>query len=257
MIRRRETLEDLLGNIEILYEEGKVELAAREIERGRDRFHAVPALLEWEAVLAADAGRLKEALSALHRALGEEPGRRSALREKASILQGLGRFEDSLEVLLDLGPEGDSDASFHHLLAQCQDRLGRTPEARRNFLLAHHLSPEGFPAPIQLSRQEFETLVLKVIVDLPGNLRRHLEKTRIQVSDYPTHRDQDPYLLALLVYPPPLRDTSPRETPEKKLELFQRNFEVEFPDREWIEKELRRSLENEIYECFGEAPPEE
>ncbi len=251
MICRVESLDDHLTRIESFYEEGRLAKASHEVEVAQVRFPNSVSLLQWKAILAADSGQLKEALAILHQALQEEPGRRSTLREKASVLQGLGRFKDSLEILLNLGPEGDRDAAFHYQLAICLDREGRVIEAVRNFQIAHRLKPSMFFVPSKIKLKTFETLLLKVIVDLPKELREILEDAKIRIENYPRFVDHDPYILLALTREPCLEEGSSSQDVPRILTLFKRNFEVDYPDLRLIEQELYKALEFELISVGG------
>lgn len=251
MIQRKESLEDVLTRIENLYDEGLYEKAFAELQRARTRFSENLTLMEWEAIFCADENRHREALELLDRVLAADPDRPFALREKAAVLQGLGRFEDSLEAYKRVGPEGEEDAAYYFEVGVCQDRLNRPKEADRSFAKAARIEPENYRAPQRLSQEEFEELVGRAVEKIPTKLRRYLENVVITVTDYPAPTDQDPFLLGIyLGVPRPERDQDSRNHLDR-IVIFKRNLEIEFADRETLEEEVRKTLVHEVAHHFG------
>ena len=237
--------------LEALYEDGQYEKALKELQRARALYPENLTLLEWQAVFAADENRYLEALEMLDRVLAADPERPFALREKATVLQGLGRFEDSLELFQRIGPDGKKDTAYYFDTAICYDRLGRIKDADKNFAKAARIDPEGFTPPLRLSREEFEALVSKALEGIPREFRSYLENVTVVVEDYPRPTDPDPFILGLYEgIPRTERGEEHRDNPDR-VTIFKRNLEVEFPEREVLEEEIRKTVIHEIAHHFG------
>lgn len=254
MIARKETLNEILAWLEVLFEEGKLERAYKELGRARELEPQNPTLLEWEAVFAVEGGRYRDALEFLDQALTVDQERRFALREKASVLQELGRFEDAIEVLDRAGPDGNGDAAYYYNLGNCQDRLGMAAEADRNFARAAKMEPNVFVAPPRMDREEFDALVQRALRTIPRHFKPYLKKVELVVEDYPACTDLDPFLLGF--YSGDLRGDEAHKGTSKRagrgcIILFKRNLELEFNEVERLEDEVRETVVHEITHHFG------
>ncbi len=251
VIQRKESLEDVLTRIETLYDEGLYEKAFKELQRARARFPENLTLMEWEAIFCADENRFREALELLDRVLAADPDRPFALREKAAVLQGLGRFEDSLETYKRVGPDGEEDAAYYFEVGVCQDHLNLPKEADRSFSKAARIEPDHYRAPLRLSQAEFEELVGRALEKIPAKLRRFLENVLVTVMDYPASADPDPFLLGIYQgVPRTERDQESRNHLDRII-IFKRNLEIEFADRETLEEEVRKTVVHEVAHHFG------
>jgi predicted Zn-dependent protease with MMP-like domain len=255
MILRKETVDDILDRLRSLYDEGDAEKAAKELRRARKLHPTDPTFLEWEATFANDAGRYAEALEFLQEVLAAEPERPFARREKVNSLMGLGRFAEALVVLEGIGPDNAGDAAYHFDRASCLDRLGRAEEADVSFRKAARLDAEGFPRPLRLSREEFDEVVEAAMEEVPETLRPYLENVVLEVDEYPRSPPLDPgidpYLLGLYLGVPRTERTQDLRDHLDRVFIFKRNLEIEFPRRDDLRAEIRKTVIHEIAHHFG------
>ena len=245
VIQRRENLDDFLAVVESLFDEGRLERARAELGRAREIFPESAVLLEWEAVFASDQGRFLEALEPLNGVLEKEPERRFALREKYRVLLELGRFEDCLEILQKLGPDGPRDASYYYNLGSCDDRIGRAGEADGHFARAAAINPRDCRIPPRLSRKIFEKIIQRALSGLPTTVGELMARAHIVIEDYPGPCAYAPFLLALYSPAPRYRQQRPSADTVTYLTLFKRNIEMEFPDTEKMSEEILRMVVRE------------
>jgi predicted Zn-dependent protease with MMP-like domain len=81
------------------------------------------------------------------------------------------------------------DAWAHHYLGLIAERRGEAEAARKRFRKARSLSPEEFPAPVELSPAEFDRAVREALQELPERVRRYLTNVSISVEDLPADED--------------------------------------------------------------------
>src|SRR5215831_20685434 len=115
------------------------------------------ALLEGQAL--DDLGRAKEALPRLDAALAFAPGDLDALYERGVALFELCRFPDAKRVFQTVLERNADNAYAHHHLGLILEREGREPEAIKHFIRARQLAAGDFPAPVDISRDDFKKSV--------------------------------------------------------------------------------------------------
>jgi predicted Zn-dependent protease with MMP-like domain len=110
---------------------------------------------------------------------------------------------------------------------------------------------------MQLSREEFETLVEKALADIPEFFREKLDNVVITVEDEPDIHDQMttgrvPGQLLGLYHGVPLtqRGCYLPSLPDR-ITLYQRAIEAVGQTREGILKQIRRTVFHEIAHFFG------
>jgi len=254
--RDEEALGRLLDRIEELDRQGDARALRREVQRGRTRFPESIDMMEWDAMLASEDGRLAPALEVLDAILVRAPRRFWPRRERAAVLLDLGRFEDALAALDDLGRaaklrDDDERASLHHDRGLCLDRLGRAAEADREFARAARLHPKQFFVPLRLSAEEFDVLVERAIDHIPRRFQKYLRQTVVTVDDYPPLDSEDPFVLG--VYhgvPRPQRSALSTDDPDTII-VFKRSHEITCRDGAKLEEEVVRTVVHEIAHHFG------
>jgi predicted Zn-dependent protease with MMP-like domain len=152
----------------------------------------------------------------------------------------------------------------HYWLARLLDwdaRGGqaRAAEAREHFARAFELDPEGFPAPLRLTEDEFDAVLKEAIATLPPRIGQALEEVNIVVDAYPSAallegsgEPLGPDLLGLY-QGTALPDRSLADTGRLPdvIHLFQRSLEVACADREELVTEIRDTLLHEVGHFLG------
>jgi predicted Zn-dependent protease with MMP-like domain len=251
-----DALDRLLDRIEECDQQGDARALRREVRRGRTRFPESIDLMEWDAMLASEAGEHGRALALLDDVLSRAPRRFWPRRERAAVLLDQGHFEDALVVLDDVLAaarlrDADERASLHHDRGLCLDRLGRVEEAERAFARAAALCPESFFVPLRLPSQEFDALVEHALEHVPTRFRSYLQQTIVTVDDYPPVDVEDPFVLG--VYhgvPRTERPAAGKDDPDT-IVIFKRSHEVTCRDRAKLEDEVTRTVLHEIAHHFG------
>ncbi len=254
MIQRKETPKDILSFIETYYEEGAFDKALHHLQRARELYPDDLTFLEWEAVFAGDENRLLDALGLLEKALRHDSQRQFALREKASVLLGLGRFEEALELQLGLGPERTDDPSYFFDLGHCFDRIGDRERADECYRRAAEMDPDDFSAPPRFTREAFNRLLHEAIEALPPELFQHVEQAEEMVLDFPGELEPNPFVIVRFFRSPRTVDAAPPSAPADRLEVYKRTLEIEFPDHEVLVEELFRAIAREVSVAFGLEP---
>ena len=250
MIQRRITVDGFLSFIHSYYDDGLFEKALKELRRAREEYPDDLTLVEWEAVMASDEERFHAALECLDVVLARDPGRAFALREKASALNRLGRFDDALELLERVGPDREDDAAYYFDLGHCYDRLGDQEKSDCAYQKAAAIDPEGHAMPSSISRQEFTELLTRAFDDLPPELSKRLNDAAVIIEDFPGPLARDPYRLVKLEAPrrtiAEARGRAAGSESGETLFVYKRALEVEFPDRELLREELTKAVMDEL-----------
>ena len=216
------------------------------------------ALLEGQAL--DDLGRAKEALPRLESALAFAPGDLDAQYERGVALFELCRFSDARRVFQTVLERNADNAYAHHHLGLILEREGREPEAIKHFIRARQLAAGDFPAPVDISRDDFKRSVDRALAELPDNLKRDLKTVPVQVSDLPAVEDltaEDPPLsptilglyrgLPLGQLPPPGVPDEPRS-----IVLYRKNLARAVASQDELELEIRKTLLHELGHLHGE-----
>lgn len=251
-------LDAVLDRLEDLDDAGEPQALRRELASARKRFPRAIELREWEATVAADDGRLEEALALLDAILADEPERAWARRERASVLLDLGRFADALAALEAMPTRGTrrrqdrlDQASVHADRGICLDRLGRPDEADEQYRAAAALDPAGLPVPPRLSREEFERLVADALDDVPERFRRLLDQVVVTVQEWPGPDDEDPLQLGLYVGVARTERTTATADHLDHVVVFQRPHELSCRDAKTLRREVARTVVHELAHHFG------
>ena len=255
LFRRKLDPESALESIEDSYDRGDLDGVKKILKRARKLFPENLDFKEWEATLAADEERPAEALKILDAVLAREPGRYFATRERASVLVDLGRFDEALEALeaLETRPEVKRDAtekaSVSYEMGLCLDRAGKKGEADARFKSAARLSEGRFPP--RMGRDEFHALVKRALDSVPQFFQRYLSQVAVLVDDYPSPKEDDPFLLGLYVGVPRTDRTQEFADNLDRILIFKRNHELLNLTPAEIEDEVRKTVIHEIAHHFG------
>jgi len=147
----------------------------------------------------------------------------------------------------------------HALLAKILEMLDEHSAAEDHARLACDLDPDRFPMPLDVSDEEFDALVEKSLLELPGEVRKHLEELPVLVESLPSRSvlcaEQPPVspdVLGLFVG----RDLMERThadlpgTPGA-IYLFRRNLLRACTDREELAREVRITVQHEVGHLLG------
>jgi len=251
-------LERTLDRLDDLAEDDDFDALESELRAARRRHPDSLELMEWEVVLAADAGRAAEALALCDALVAKAPRRFWPRRERVGILMDLWRFADALEALDELVPaararEREERAALSGDRALCLDRLGRTAEADEEFARAERLDPEANFVPLRLARADFEALVRDALDDIPDELAPYLAQVVVTVETFPEPPAEDPFQLGLYVGLPRSERGAADGDHLDRVIVYQRPHELECPDEESLADEVRRTVVHEIAHHFGFA----
>src|SRR5215471_6789925 len=216
------------------------------------------ALLEGQAL--DDLGRAKEALPRLENALSFAPGDLDAQYERGVALFELCRFGDAKRVFSAVLERNSDNAYAHHHLGLILEREGREGDAVKHFGRARQLAAGDFPAPVDISRDDFRKAVDRALAELPDGMKRDLHGVPVQVSDLPAVEDltaEDPPLsptilglyrgLPLGQMPPPGVPDEPRS-----IVLYRKNLARAVASLDELELEIRKTLLHELGHLHGE-----
>jgi predicted Zn-dependent protease with MMP-like domain len=148
----------------------------------------------------------------------------------------------------------------HVALALLLERQGLLEASDEHFRRAAKIDPERFPAPVRMSRGEFEAEVAAAGELLPEEFQRHLAAIAVTVEDVPSDEilddgdvTLDPELLGLFVgtaldervHQGVLAAEPPR------ILLFKRNLERYGVDSASLKDEIARTLHHELAHYLG------
>lgn len=248
--------DSVLQGIEAGLAAGDLRAARRALQRAKRAFPESLEVLEWEAAVLREEGRLGQALRVLERILEREPARPWTVLEKPSVLVDLGRFEEAQPLLEAIVRGNVPDASpeelarAHYELGMCLDRARKPRAADREFRKAEELAPDAYPAPIRFSPEAFEKLVSSSIETIPPEFAKHLERVSVVVQDYPDPKD-DPFLLGLYVGTPRTEISSDPGGTLDRIFIFKRNHELSATSEEELREEVRKTIVHELAHHFG------
>ena len=253
-----ETEWDAVEKVWDLLDEGKIDRARTEIDtllRVRPG-HADLKIVD--AAVALDEGDAERALMALQGAeRSADPSLFFHLRAVAQYeLVAIEAARDDGERALAVSPDLPET---HALLAKILEMLDEHSAAEDHARLACDLDPDRFPMPLDVSDEEFDALVEKSLLELPGEVRKHLEELPVLVESLPSRSvlcaEQPPVspdVLGLFVG----RDLMERThadlpgTPGA-IYLFRRNLLRACTDREELAREVRITVQHEVGHLLG------
>lgn len=262
----QEEADPRLAAVSAALDEGDLERAVELARKGRKaaRKEGRPALeadLLWlEGSAHTELADPATALARLDEALALAPDHLDAMLERAFALFELLRFEEArrqLEAALARSPD---EPWAHHQLGLLAERRGDRAEADRRFKRARRLDPEAFPAPVTVTRAEFERLAEAALEDVPEAVRRYLANVPITVEDLPADHDLagaepplSPTILGLFRGAPyGLKSSSdPWSHLPSAIVLYQRNLERAVASPEELEEQIAVTLIHEVGHFLG------
>lgn len=200
------------------------------------------------------------ALARLDEALALSPDHLDAMLERAFALFELCRFDEARRQLEEVLARSPDEPWAHHQLGLLAERRGDRAEADRRFRRARRLDPAAFPAPVTVTRAEFERLAEAALQEVPEAVRRYLANVPITVEDVPADHDLtgadpplSPTILGLFRGAPYGQKGSgdPWSQLPSAIVLYQRNLERAVADRDELEAEIAVTLVHEVGHFLG------
>src|SRR5262245_42090181 len=167
-----------------LLDEGETARARAAMSSLLDRRPGHPDLRIVDAAISLDEGEAERALDTLRGAeQSADPALFFHLRAVAHYeLADMERARDDAQRALAVSPEV---AESQALLAKALEFLGDAEAADEHARLACEIDAERFPLPLDVSDEEFDALVEKSLLELPTEVRRHLEELPVLVEALP------------------------------------------------------------------------
>jgi predicted Zn-dependent protease with MMP-like domain len=252
------------SEIESIYDELDAGRPERALALARELRHALP---EDDPVLRFLAGRAlveldrpAEAVGELRRAVELDPHDAEFRTDLAESLYLSLQLTEALEHGRRAVELDDAFADAHYLLALILERGGQDAEAARHFERAAALDGESFPAPCQLSGDEFARQLENARARLPETFRGHLDSVAVMVETLPPESllteespPLSPELLGLFVGVT-LDGQSYMETGGElppRIYLFKRNLERAARDADELAEQIRITLYHELGHYLG------
>jgi predicted Zn-dependent protease with MMP-like domain len=241
-----------------LLDEGKVANARGAIDALLQRRAGHPDLRIVDAAVALDEDEAERALIALQGAeRSADPSLFFHLRAAAhyELVELEAARDDALRALA-VNPE---IAETHALLAKTLELLGEVEGAAEHTQIAHELDAERFPLPLEVADEEFDGLVEKSLLELPAEVRKHLEELPVLVESLPPRQvltaekpPISPDVLGLFIGRHLLERThSDLPGAPGAIYLFRRNLLRVCADREDLAREVRTTVRHEVGHLLG------
>ena len=204
----------------------------------------------------------EEAVSEFGRAIASDPDDPEFRSARAQALFATCRFAEARDDAENALATDPAQADALCVLGLVLEREGRYDEADAKFRESARVDPERFQAPVRLSRDVFEGVVLRAGSMLPEEFRRCLDEVPVIVEDLPQEAiltDEapplDPELLGLFVGTALTERTfgSPGLEAPPRILLFQRNLERFARDESELKAEIARTLHHELAHYLGFA----
>jgi predicted Zn-dependent protease with MMP-like domain len=253
-----ETEWDAVERVWDLLDEGKPERARIALEALLAGRPGHPDLKVVDAAVSLDEGDAGRALAALRGAeRSADPALFFHLRAAAHFeLVELSLARDDAERALAVNPDA---AETHALLARTLEMLGDAERADAHTRLAHEIDPERFPLPLEVGDAEFDALVESSLLELPPEVRKHLEELPVVVEALPAPEvltaespPISPDVLGLFVGRHLLSRThSDLPGTPGAIYLFRRNLLRACADREELTREVRITVQHEVGHLLG------
>jgi predicted Zn-dependent protease with MMP-like domain len=241
-----------------LLDQGQTAQARREVEALLERRPGHPDLRITEAAVALDENEPERALASLQGAeLSADPSLFFHLRAAANYsLVLLEAARDDARRALAVNPDLPET---HALLARTLELLGDAEEAARHEEVAHVIDAERFPLALEVPDAEFDALVETCLLELPAEVRKHLEELPVLVESLPSREvltaekpPITPDVLGLFVGRH-LMSRSHLDLPGAPgaIYLFRRNLLRACGDRDELAREVRITVQHEVGHLLG------
>jgi predicted Zn-dependent protease with MMP-like domain len=253
-----ETEWDAVERVWDLLDEGRTESARIALESLLAGRPGHPDLKVVDAAVSLDEGDAGRALAALRGAeRSADPALFFHLRAAAHFeLVELSEARDDAERALAVNPEA---AETHALLARTLEMLGEAEGADAHTRMANEIDPERFPLPLEIGDAEFDALVEASLLELPAEVRKHLDELPVLVEALPAREvltaespPISPDVLGLFVGRH-LLDRTHSDLPGTPgaIYLFRRNLLRACADREELAREVRITVQHEVGHLLG------
>lgn len=241
-----------------LLDEGRIEAARAAIDALLEARPGHADLKIADAAVALDEGEAGRALDTLRGAeRSADPALFFHLRAAAhyEMVEPAAARDDASRALA-IHPEA---AETHALMAKAMEYLGDGDGAAAHTRAAWEIDPERFPLPLEVSDSEFDDLVEQSLLELPAEVRRHLEELPVLVEPLPTRAvllaDKPPIspdVLGLFVGRDLLERThADLPTTPGAIYLFRKNLLRACVDREELTREVRITVQHEVGHLLG------
>jgi predicted Zn-dependent protease with MMP-like domain len=147
----------------------------------------------------------------------------------------------------------------YDLLSRIADHTGDSAAAEEHAREAASLDPDGFPLPLDVANDAFDTIVEKSLAELPKEVSKHLAEWPVIVDALPSREiltaeapPLSPDLLGLFVGRH-LLEQSYADVPGTPgtIHLFRKNLLRACHDQEELEHEIRVTVQHEIGHLLG------
>jgi predicted Zn-dependent protease with MMP-like domain len=170
------------------------------------------------------------------------------------------RFVDAKRVFAQVLERNRENAYAHHHLGLILEREGKDEDAQSHFAAARAIAAADFPAPVEISRDDFRRAVDRALSELPDAMRRDLRVVPVQAADLPAVEDltaEDPPLsptILGLYRGLPLGQTPPPDVPDepRSIVLYRKNLTRAVASQGELEMEIRKTLLHELGHLHGE-----
>jgi len=206
-----------------------------------------------------DLGQAKDALERAERVLSLDKSNKDASYERAIALFELCRFPEAKAAFSAMLEDKERAAHAHQHLGLLFEREGKYKLAEKHFAKARELSPEDFPAPVEMSPEAFKEAVARAVGDLPQDMRKDLDGVPVAAEEIPKDEDLlsgepplSPAILGLFRGPPLGEKCSAEESPCRSVALYRRNLERAVRTGDELREQIRVTLLHEVGHLRGE-----
>lgn len=204
-------------------------------------------------------GESRRALPPLEEAARLRPDDPETALELGIALFTLVRLDEARKAFESVLAREPAQAWAHHYLGLIAERRGEPEAARKHLRKARSLSPEDFPAPVELTHEEFDRAVHDALAQLPERVRRYLTNVSISVEDIPADEDLTgdpplaPDLLGLFSGPAYTDRTTgdPWSHFPSAIVLYQKNLQRACRSRDELIEQIGVTLVHEVGHFLG------
>lgn len=250
LLRTAETLFDWFDDFE-----QAADLAARALEHAEDATERADAsLLRAEALLQlGQDDEARRALESLPRKLPDDPGFLVRLGAAWLDLDEPGRARRPVEAAVAADPEF---ADAHHTMGLVHEKRGDLAAMVESFRRVREMDLREPPPEWGLSKDEFERVAEKALMELPESVRKRLANVPILASDYPSleliAEGCDPRMMGFFSGVPYPEKSNVGGAPHLDcIFLYQRNIERFARSRNETIDEIRKTLLHETGHFFA------